>query len=47
MNITVFLGSMDGTPSMRNSVSLLGKWIAENGHHLIYGGSSTGFTMIR
>ena len=42
MNITVFLGSMDGTPSMRNSVSLLGKWIAEKGHHLIYGGSSTG-----
>ncbi len=42
MNITVFLGSTDGTRSLQEAAKSLGKWIAENHHHLIYGGSSTG-----
>ncbi len=42
MTITVFLGSTDGTARLREAAVELGEWMAENHHHLIYGGSSTG-----
>ena len=42
MNITVFLGSSDGTKELRDEAAKLGAWIAQKKHHLIYGGSSTG-----
>lgn len=42
MNITVFLGSSDGTKELREEAARLGAWIAQKKHHLIYGGSSTG-----
>lgn len=43
MNITVYLGANDTTSqSLKNSISHFGKWIAENGHSLVYGGSNSG-----
>jgi uncharacterized protein (TIGR00730 family) len=43
MNITVYLGSMEGaSPIYKNAVRELGTWIGENGHTLIYGGSACG-----
>ena len=42
MNITVFLGSSDGTEEFRQEAARLGAWIAQKKHRLIYGGSSTG-----
>ena len=43
MNITVYLGSYEGKDeSLKAAVRKLGKWIGENGHCLIYGGSKIG-----
>jgi uncharacterized protein (TIGR00730 family) len=43
MNITVFLGSNEGNdPALAAAVQELGTWIAQNGHHLVYGGSRSG-----
>lgn len=43
MNIGVFLGAADGNKDIfRESAYELGKWIAENGHTLVYGGSKKG-----
>ena len=43
MNITVYLGSSMGNKKMyEDKVRELGKWIGENKHTLIYGGSSLG-----
>lgn len=43
MNITVYLGSAQGnSDSYKGCATALGKWIGENGHTLIYGGSSVG-----
>ena len=43
MNVTVYLGANAGNdPKLREAVEALGKWIGENGHDLIYGGSKCG-----
>ncbi len=43
MNITVYLGSQEGKlPIYREAVTELGRWMGNNGHTLIYGGSKTG-----
>ncbi len=43
MNITVYLGASEGNdPILKETVCQLGKWIGQNGHTLIYGGSKTG-----
>ena len=43
MNITVYLGANAGNdPKLQEAVEALGKWIGENGHDLIYGGSKCG-----
>lgn len=43
MNITVYLGSASGfDPKYDNAASELGRWIAENGHTLVYGGAKRG-----
>lgn len=43
MNITVYLGADEGkNPVYREKVTELGRWIGENGHTLIYGGSHSG-----
>lgn len=43
MNITVYLGSMEGSrPVYREAIQELGTWIGQNGHTLVYGGSSCG-----
>lgn len=43
MNITVYLGSNEGNdPRLKTAVRELGKWIGENHHNLIYGGSKCG-----
>lgn len=43
MNITVYLGANDTTSqTLKDSISQFGKWIAENGHSLVYGGSNSG-----
>ena len=43
MNITVYLGASRGKdPSYETYASVLGAWIADHGHTLIYGGSRTG-----
>ena len=43
MNITVYLGSTPGNdPALEEAVRALGKWIGENGHDLVYGGSRCG-----
>ena len=40
MNITVYLGAREGNePVFRETAAEVGKWIAEAGHRLIYGGS--------
>ncbi len=42
MNITVYLGANEGQPALQTAVRELGRWIGENGHRLIYGGSKCG-----
>ncbi|MBE5996299.1 MAG: TIGR00730 family Rossman fold protein [Lachnospiraceae bacterium] len=43
MNITVYLGAREGKhPRYREAAVEVGRWIAENGHTLIYGGSEIG-----
>ncbi len=43
MNITVYLGAREGNdPILSEKVVELGRWIGENGHTLIYGGSKVG-----
>ena len=43
MNITVYLGAREGNhPRYREAAEEIGRWIAENGHTLIYGGSEIG-----
>ena len=43
MNITVYLGAREGNePVFRETAAEVGKWIAEAGHRLIYGGSAIG-----
>ncbi len=43
MNITVYLGANEGSdPRLSVAVKELGRWIGENGHDLVYGGSSNG-----
>ena len=43
MNITVYLGAREGRhPRYREAAEEVGRWIAENGHTLIYGGSEIG-----
>lgn len=43
MNITVYLGANQGNdPALKTAVCQLGRWIGENGHTLIYGGSKSG-----
>ncbi len=43
MNITVYCGSTtSGNAVFENAARDLGKWIAEQGHALVYGGSSVG-----
>ncbi len=43
MNIAVYLGSSFGEdPIFRQSAEELGRWIARNGHTLVYGGSKVG-----
>ena len=43
MNITVYLGALEGrNPLLKKSVQELGRWIGDNGHRLIYGGSKCG-----
>ncbi len=43
MNITVYLGSSEGArPLYREGAARLGRWLGEQGHTLVYGGSRTG-----
>lgn len=43
MNITVYCGSNPGdNPHFTEAARALGTWIAQNGHTLVYGGSSVG-----
>jgi len=43
MNITVYLGANPGSdPALKAAVRELGRWIGENGHDLVYGGSKSG-----
>ena len=43
MNITVYLGAREGNePVFRETAKEIGRWIAEAGHRLIYGGSEIG-----
>ncbi len=43
MNITVYLGANEGNDaSLQKAVCELGRWIGENGHTLVYGGSNNG-----
>ena len=43
MNITVYLGSNEGNDfRLKTAVKELGKWIGENHHNLVYGGSKCG-----
>ena len=43
MNITVYLGALRGNdPLLKDAVKELGRWIGENNHTLIYGGSKSG-----
>lgn len=43
MNITVYLGSMEGNNDIyKNAAAELGTWIGSAGHRLIYGGSRVG-----
>ncbi|MCD8241181.1 MAG: TIGR00730 family Rossman fold protein [Lachnospiraceae bacterium] len=43
MNIAVYLGANEGNlPIYKERAAELGRWIGENGHRLIYGGSKCG-----
>lgn len=43
MNITVYLGAREGNePVFRETALEVGRWIADAGHRLIYGGSGIG-----
>ena len=42
MNVTVFCGSTSGSPAYQQAAETLGKWIAEQGHTLVYGGGDSG-----
>ena len=43
MHITVYCGSVFGNrEAYREAAAQLGKWIGENGHWLVYGGSESG-----
>lgn len=43
MNVTVFIGaSLGGDQMYEFEAKALGKWIGENGHKLVYGGSKIG-----
>ncbi len=43
MNIAVYLGASEGiAPIYREEACALGRWLGENRHRLIYGGSKTG-----
>ena len=42
MNITVYLGSSEGSPALKAAVRELGDWIGSSGHRLVYGGSKCG-----
>ena len=43
MNIAVYLGSSFGNdPAYKEAAEEVGRWIAKNGHTLIYGGSGVG-----
>ena len=43
MNIAVYCGSGSGNnPKFTESARILGRWIGENGHTLVYGGASKG-----
>ena len=43
MNITVYLGASEGSdPRLGGAVRELGRWIGQNGHALVYGGSKSG-----
>ena len=43
MNITVYLGANEGSdPRLGGAVRELGRWIGQNGHALVYGGSKSG-----
>ena len=43
MNITVFLGSgLGNDPRLAEAAGELGRWIAQRGHTLVYGGSGMG-----
>mgnify|MGYP002868837929 CR=1 FL=1 len=43
MNITVYLGANAGNdPSLKDAVRVLGAWIGNAGHALVYGGSKSG-----
>lgn len=43
MNITVYLGSMEGNlPEFADAIRELGTWIGESGNNLVYGGSKSG-----
>ena len=43
MNITVYLGANEGSdPRLAGAVRELGRWIGQNGHALVYGGSKSG-----
>ena len=43
MNITVYLGANESSdPRLGDAVRELGRWIGQNGHALVYGGSKSG-----
>lgn len=43
MRIAVYCGSINGKdPAYKEGAETLGKWIAENGHTLVFGGSDAG-----
>ena len=43
MKVTVYLGAnMGDSPSFKDATIALGRWIAKNGHTLVYGGSKMG-----
>ena len=43
MKVTVYLGAnMGDSPSFKDVTIALGRWIAKNGHILVYGGSKMG-----
>lgn len=47
MNITVYLGAREGNnPRYKEETALLGQWIGENGHTLVYGGGRVGLMKI-